>query len=203
MTRSARAPNGWLISQPCAHAPAPHAATSELALGLLDCSRQAIRKGRRGRSLCSARRRRAHDRVGDDPIVGANGRPAPTPCAFVGSERRLRAPAARRLGRPEGRALWPGRSRSAGGSGSVAVRVGHARASSRAAASRSTIRALASATESESPGFRPMKGVLVTSIKAAGTETPRRQPIAPPPESVEMPQSPDSAARDSLPQDAR
>lgn len=62
------------------YAPAPYAATSNPAAGALDCSRQAVREGRRGRSLRSARRRRAYDRVGDKAAADAE---RPAACGFV------------------------------------------------------------------------------------------------------------------------
>jgi hypothetical protein len=66
--RAARALNGWLISIVClcAGGGLSHEQAGGGSPRLLSAT---VRERRRGRPLCSARRRRAHDRVGDDAVV--------------------------------------------------------------------------------------------------------------------------------------
>jgi hypothetical protein len=66
--RAARALNRRLVSTACLCAGAARS-REQAGGGVLDWSRQAVRGDRRGRSLRSGRRRRAHDRVGDEAVA--------------------------------------------------------------------------------------------------------------------------------------
>lgn len=84
-----RAPDGWLISTACRCAGA--ARGHDQAGGeSLDCSRQAVCEPRRGRSLCSVRRHRAYDRVGDKAVAGAERSAAAKRARSPSSGRRCR-----------------------------------------------------------------------------------------------------------------
>ncbi len=96
--RAASAPDGWLISTVCLCAGAGRS-HEQAGGGSPRLLRQAVREGYRGRSLCSARRRRAHERFGDEAITGRAGGGGQALARSPSSGRRCRGSAGTCIGR--------------------------------------------------------------------------------------------------------